>query len=123
MLKVSCSPQKAFENHYCLLVETAAAEAGCNNRIVMGPNGSQVVANRVEPPLVLRKSTNTPPSEHVRSGKVVHNTAGLRMVNDPCPERLTGIGADDSRRTSSALESNRVIILGSSPEVMIKACS
>ena len=97
-----------------------AAKASGDDRVVVWPDGAQVVADRVVPCLTLGECAHPPAAEHVA---VEQQSRGRRCpldARDAGPQRVARIGGLHRARLSGPLERECVPDLVVDPETVLE---
>src|SRR5215468_3648220 len=69
-----------------LCVESVARKPGCNQRVVVGPNGSDVIADRVVAALAVGHRAHAPAREESCTREMAGDALCLVLVDDAAPE-------------------------------------
>src|SRR2546430_11299292 len=82
-----------------LLLKAIALKAGCNERIIMRPNRSEMISKRIIAKSSARQSAHSPAVEHFIREQPFGDLAGAFRLSDSRPERVPGVGGEDRSLT------------------------
>src|SRR5690349_3229738 len=103
-------------------VKAVATQAGRDDGVIVRPDSSQVIANRIGPTFLCGKRPNTPAAIHVRGSQMTNDRGAPCRIDDASPKRLSWIRTDHRRRAVPTLESDGVKILVGDPKLSIEPC-
>src|SRR5689334_12488511 len=108
------------ENATGFLIESVVPEPGGNKRIVVRPDGAEVIPDRVVAWFFSGECTDAPTAKHVLGQQSFDRRAGILRVDNACPQRLSGIGRNCCRSTILRLQRQGVELPLLNPEVSIE---
>jgi hypothetical protein len=90
-----------------LVVEAVALEAVGDDAVIVRPDGTDVVTERVVADSLAGEGSDAPATEHVVAEEGVAGAAGALGVDDAAPERLPGVGRHDLGGLFVAIQGQR----------------
>src|SRR3990170_458071 len=104
-------------------MEAVELEPVGNDRVVMRPDGANVITDGIEDGRLAGQRADTPTTEHVVLKERVPHTAGAVAGEDAAPEHLAGVGGPGFGRTAAAVQGQGHHARVGQPEVAIEAPS
>src|SRR5690606_13576488 len=86
-----------------LPVESVAPEAAQENRVVVGPDGAEMISHRVEAPGSGGEAAYPPSAKEIVPHQSLHGEIGPAGLSHPAPEGMPRIGAHLAEERSVAV--------------------
>src|SRR5438046_6081633 len=118
-LKVNGSFDETAHDFERLVIEAIALKAGCNERIIMRPNCSQMISKRIIAKSTTRQGAHSPASEHFIGEQPFDDLAGAFRLRNSRPERMPGVGGENRGLTIVLLQCERVVAIVD-PEIAVE---
>src|SRR5262249_50992815 len=104
-----------------LLLEAVAPQAPRDERVVEGPDGADVIADRVVAPFTFGERSHAPAREEAWAEEMVCDRLRLRLVDDAAPEQVADVRAEHVDLLSLAVESQSEVLAVRDPEIPVEA--
>src|SRR5438105_2337195 len=118
-LKVNGSFDETAHDLERLVIEAIALKAGCDERIIMRPNCSQMISKRIIAKSSTGQGAHSPAIEHLIREQAFGDLAGVVRPSDSGPERMPSVGGEDRGLTIALLQGERVVA-SVDPEITIE---
>src|SRR5437763_14745560 len=92
-----------------LLLKAIALKAGCDERIIMRPNCSQMISKRIIAKGGAGQRADSPAVEHFIRKQAFGDLAGALRLSNSRPECVAGIGGENRSLTITLFQRDRVV--------------
>ena len=103
------------------VLEPVSAQSPGDERVVEGPHGADVVADRVAADLAFGQGADAPTREQARPHEVPHDGLGLRLVDDPAPQQVAVVRGERVDLAAVRVERDGEVLAVVDPEVAVES--
>jgi hypothetical protein len=119
-LEVPGRVEDPFGDHRRLVLEPVSAEPPGDERVVEGPHGADVVADRVVPAFPLGQRSNAPTGEQPRAQEIGDDGLRLGLVDDAAPQEMAVVRRERVDLVPLGVEREREVPFVRDPEVTVE---
>src|SRR5438874_13469455 len=91
------------------MIKAVALKTGCNERIIMRPDRSQMISKRIIAKSSTCQGAHSPAIEHFVGEQPFGHLAGAFRLSDARPERMPGVGGENRSLAIVLLQRERVV--------------